>query len=129
MSNNNRISIDKLQKEILKALELEVDDIEEDVQELSKEKAEEACRELQNISPHNKGEYANSWETKKGESGKGQYSTVVHNKKHYRRTHLLEFGHANRDGSRTAAQPHIRKTEDKYVEEYVKELEKRIEGK
>jgi len=51
---------------------------------------------------------------------------VVHNKEHYRLTHLLEFGHANRNGTRTQPIPHIRATEDKYREKFIKELETRI---
>ena len=51
---------------------------------------------------------------------------VAYNREHYRLTHLLEFGHANRDGSTTEAIPHIRKTEDKYREKFEQELEKRI---
>lgn len=54
------------------------------------------------------------------------YSKVAYNKAHYRLTHLLEFGHANRDGSRTKPIPHIRSTENKYKEKFVKELEEKI---
>lgn len=54
------------------------------------------------------------------------YSKIVYNREHYRLTHLLEFGHANRDGSRTKPILHIRKTEDKYKEKFVEELERKI---
>lgn len=60
------------------------------------------------------------------------YSKIAYNKQHYRLTHLLEFGHAKRDGSRnpgTKAIPHIRKTEDKYKEKFIQELETKIRRK
>ena len=61
-----------------------------------------------------------------GEKAKDIYSRVAYNREHYRLTHLLEFGHANRDGSRTKPIPHVRKTEDKYREKFIKELEAKI---
>lgn len=54
------------------------------------------------------------------------YSKAAYNKKYYRLTHLLEFGHATRNGGRTKAIPHIRPTEDKYREKFVEELERKI---
>lgn len=54
------------------------------------------------------------------------YSKIAYNKEHYRLTHLLEFGHANRDGSRTKPIPHIRETEDKYRQRFANELERKI---
>ena len=74
----------------------------------------------------NLGSYAKSWSTKNKTKTKDIYSKVAYNKAHYRLTHLLEFGHANRDGSRTRAIPHIRNTENKYKEKFVKELEEKI---
>lgn len=79
-----------------------------------------------NLIGLNHGSYAKSWVLKNGKKSKEIYSRIVHNKEHYRLTHLLEFGHANRDGTRTQAIPHIRKTEDKYREKFIGELEQRI---
>lgn len=73
------------------------------------------------------GSYASSWGIKNGRlKTKKVYSKAVYNRQHYRLTHLLEFGHANRDGSRTRAIPHIRPTEDKYREKFRQELEEKI---
>lgn len=74
----------------------------------------------------NLGSYAKSWTLKNGKKDKEKYSKIIHNKEHYRLTHLLEFGHANRNGTRSNPIPHIRKTEDKYREKFEKELEQRI---
>ena len=52
----------------------------------------------------------------------------MHNKTDYQLTHLLEFGHATRDGERTEAQPHIRPVEEKYSKEFEKRLRKKVGG-
>jgi len=80
------------------------------------------------------GSYAKSWSIKNGKKSTDLYSKVAYNKEHYRLTHLLEFGHATRNGKHTKLDkqkktkeiPHIRKTEDKYKERFVQRLEMKI---
>lgn len=139
MSNSNRVTPENLSKAIQEYLKDYKEDIEDDVVELSNKYIKEASKELKSISPKAKknvhlkgggvqipGSYAKSWSTKNGKKYTNVYSKVAYNKKYYRLTHLLEFGHANRDGSRTQAIPHIRETEDKYKEKFTEELERKI---
>ena len=87
------------------------------------ETAKETAAELRKISPKghgkHKGEYANSWTVKKD---KKNHEFIVHNKDHYRLTHLLEYGHlivnqygvwSKRGGGsdKTDANPHIYRAE------------------
>ncbi len=46
----------------------------------------------------------------------------------YRLTHLLEDGHAKRDGGRTKAMPHIQKHEQDAVQEFERRVEEVIKG-
>lgn len=69
--------------------------------------AKEAVSQLKVKSPKNTGKYASDWGVKVQGSKR-----VVYNKKHYQVTHLLENGHANRDGSRTPAKVHIKPVDD-----------------
>lgn len=139
MSNSNKVSIDNLSSAIFKQLTEYKENIEEEVVETSNKLIKEASKELKQISPKSKktvrlkggtivtsGSYAKSWSIKNGKKAKDIYSKIAYNRKHYRLTHLLEFGHANRDGSRTKPIPHIRKTEDKYKEKFIEELERKI---
>lgn len=145
MSNANRVSIDNLSKEIMKALTNYNHEIEEEVENTSKEVIKEARDELERISPiadHTvtytygsktqktivkPGEYAKNWKIKENRNKKNQYSQIIYNKKHYRLTHLTEFKHVNKSGTGyTKSYPHIRPTEAKYKELFAQRLERKI---
>lgn len=142
MSNSNRVTVDNLSSEIMKYLQEYKEDIFDEVKEVSDKLIKEASKELKTISPKAKktvilksgksvypGSYAKSWSTKNGKKATDIYSKIAYNREHYRLTHLLEFGHAKRDGSRnpgTKEVPHIRKTEDKYREKFIQELKSKI---
>lgn len=126
--STRKVKVNNLTSQIMDILENYVDDIEDIVKEETNSTIKEAKSELVSISPKakkpvktksgktvNPGDYAKSWAIGTRNRGKHKYSKVVHNKKHYRLTHLLEFEHVTRDGtSYTKAQPHIRPTEEKY---------------
>lgn len=123
------IKADVLTKEIAKALEDYEDDISEAVEEVSNKIGKEAVEEIKQKSPKKRGNYTKGWSLKKDKLGKNKYSVKIHNKTDYQLTHLLEFGHATRNGGRTKAIPHIRPVEQKYVKEYEQELKRKLGGK
>lgn len=73
-------------------------------------------------------QYCKGWSLKKDKTGRNRFIVKVWNKTDYQLTHLLEFGHATRNGGRTKPQPHIRPTEEKYKKEFEKELKRKIGG-
>lgn len=122
------IKIDYLAKEIEKALESYSEDISEIVEEVSNSVGKEAVDEIKETSPKNQGNYAKGWTLKKDKKNKGKYHVKIHNKTDYQLTHLLEFGHATKNGKRTKAMPHIRPIEQKYTQKYEQELKRKIGG-
>ena len=123
------IDANLLIKELSKALENYADDISAEVEEVANKVGKEAVDELKQTSPRGAREsYAKGWKLKKDKKGKNLYTVKIHNKTDYQLTHLLEFGHATRNGSRTKAQPHIRPTEQKYSEKFERELKQKIGG-
>ena len=135
------ISVEQFQRAIGEYLDNYKEKIDDEVKETATKMAQEAKDELQRISPvsktdvilkggevHRAGDYAKGWSVGT-QSKKNVYSKKVWNKTNYQLTHLLEFGHASRSGSKVDPSPkggHVRKTEDKYLKKFENELEKKI---
>ena len=63
--------------------------------------------EVKANAPVRTGQYKKGWAVKKQKETANSLELVVHNKKRYQLTHLLEKGHAKRGGGRVRAFPHI----------------------
>lgn len=122
----DEITIDSFSEEMRKILE----DYGEDVQIIVNEEvvkiAKEAVTKVKKESPKNTGDYAKGWKMKKKEKRFG-VETTVYNSTHGWLVHLLEHGHAKRNGGRdeTQAKPHVKPVE-KWAE---KELINRVKEK
>ncbi|MGA3675636.1 HK97 gp10 family phage protein [Lysinibacillus agricola] len=119
------IDITQLANEISRQLELYAGVVEEDIDVAAKKVSKEGEEKLKQTSPEGtRGEYATGWTIKK--QGKNY---ILWNAEHYQLTHLLEKGHATRDGGRTQAQPHIKPVEQKMIKDFEKEVIKAVEGR
>ncbi|WP_159446368.1 HK97 gp10 family phage protein [Acetoanaerobium noterae] len=97
------------------------------VETASLETAKETVKKLKASSPKNNGKYAKAWTFTPRNNGLSK-SYVVHVKApHYRLTHLLEYGHATRNGGRVPARPHIATAEKEAIEEFTKKVVQGIE--
>lgn len=104
--------------EIMKCLQEYTEEVVEALEKTEKELADEAVRTLKQTSPKKSGKYARSWtQTKQG--GK----RIVHNRR-YQLTHLLEKGHAKRNGGRVAARVHIAPVEQRISKEAVERFKR-----
>ena len=121
------IKPDELSKAVMEYLEDYREDIQEDVEECTDKVTKEARDELKQTSPRGyRKRYCKGWSVKLQTKNKLKYQKVIWNKTDYQLTHLLEFGHATRNGGRTNAIPHIRPVEEKYNQKFVDLLEKKI---
>lgn len=102
------VPLDRMADTIAKTLSDWSQDIADAMKAAVVEASAEAVRDLKRNSPKDTGDYAKDWTKSALERSRYGLKYVVHNKRHYRLTHLLEDGHANaRGGGRTPAHPHI----------------------
>lgn len=118
---------------IIKAILEEYDeDIQEAIAEETIKMGKKAKEEVKKLSPvgtqHKRSKrYKQGWGYST-ERGRGKITVTVHNKTNYRLTHLLEKGHALRNGGRTRAIPHIKPVEEMVNKEYEENIENVIRG-
>ena len=120
------IDLDKAVKDILSQYgEVAIEATKEAVAEVAKESA----KKLKSSSPRGRtGKYAKGW-TSKVETGRVSASATVYGKSGtYQLAHLLEHGHAKRDGGRTTPIQHIEPVEQWAVEEALQRITQKLEG-
>ena len=102
------IQPENLAGEIQKILDEYGDEASVALAEAISETAKEAKTQLRSKNMGRKlwKKYPKGWSVQI-KAGRLDVEGIVYNKDHYRLTHLLEFGHATRNGGRTKAFPHI----------------------
>jgi Bacteriophage protein of unknown function (DUF646). len=121
------ISINQLANEITKAVREYTEDVSEAIAEKVDEVANEVLKEVQTNHSYKDrtGDYTAGFKVTKQDRGE-KTRRVIWNKKHYRRVHLLEFGHAKRGGGRVKAYPHLRPAHDKHAAKLPDEIKRII---
>lgn len=123
-----RISIQNLSDEIMKGLKEYAEITSDKVKSAVKTAGETAVNEIKSNAPRNKGRYAKSWSVKTTKENSDLLVLTVYSRDHYRLTHLLEYGHAKRNGGRVPAQPHIASAEEKSVKKLEEEIKAAVEN-
>jgi hypothetical protein len=121
------ISIDQLANEITNAVREYTEDVSNAIEKKVDEVANQVLKETKALAPKQTGEYAKTF-VKTKEGGYGEHRRIIWNKKHHRRVHLLEFGHAKVNGGRVPAYPHLRPAYEKYGANLPDELKKIIQN-
>lgn len=122
------VSVEQMADEIAKMLTEYETAIVKNVDTSGKAVADKGAKQLRRTSPKRKGEYAKSWGVTREKGAFGENAKyIVHNKKRYRLTHLLEHGHVTANGKRTKAIPHIKPVEEQVIREYEKKVREAIE--
>ena len=122
-----RVKPDRLEKAVMKILDKYGEDVKANLEEITKEMAKKGAQEVKRNAKgavKGTGEYAAGW-TSKVEVGRLSTTGVVYNKTPGL-PHLLEHGHALRQGGRAPAFTHIEPVEEKLVAEYEKAVRSKL---
>lgn len=121
MSNEN---INTAGAAIAEALAEYDQEIADATKRITDQVAKEAVDALKKSSPKLTGSYRKGWRKKQSYADKRTKRDTVYNETDYQLTHLLEHGHASRNGGRVRAIQHIAPVEQAAIEA----LQERIEA-
>ena len=122
----SRIQIDQLADTVMRELENYAETTTDEVKAAVKKAANTVKKEISATAPVRTGKYAKSWATKTTGENSHALEITVHSRNRYQLAHLLEHGHAKRNGGRVAARPHIAAAEQHGIEELEREIERSI---
>ena len=122
------ISIDDMaeaiDKELVEYRELAADELKAAV----KKAGRTAKSDINKSAPVRTGAYAKSWRMKVTEESSVGIGVTVYSPSHYMLAHLLENGHAKRNGGRVAGERHIAPAEEHAREQLIGDIEKALKG-
>lgn len=119
-----KVTAENLAQFIHEQLEEYADDVKENVNEATHKVALAGVRALRADSPGSR--YPRGWRTWSETTRLGQKETI-YNDKLPGLPHLLEHGHAKRNGGRTTAIVHIEPIESELIKSFTEEVEKAID--
>ena len=79
-------------------------------------------------APVKTGRYAKSWRTKKTKESSTELEVTVYSPSRYMLAHLLEHGHAKRNGGRVRAIPHIAPAQEAAEEQLLADIERGLKN-
>ena len=124
---SRRITPDQLSAAVNQILEKYGDDVKDNVSDIVKDITKQGVKMLKSEARSavgGTGKYASGW-TSQVETGRVSAQGTIYNGSVPGLPHLLEHGHANRGGGRTAGRVHIAPVE----EQLIKEFESKVKSK
>ena len=93
-----------------------------------KKAANTVKKEITAGAPSRSGKYAKSWRTKTVKESSTALEITVYSPTRYMLAHLLEHGHAKRNGGRVRAIPHIAPAEEAAEEQLMADIERGLKN-
>ena len=120
-----RTSVGNLAAEVMKQLNDYAELTTEGMKKAVNDAGKTVRKEIQAGAPVKSGRYKKSWTVKKTDESSNKLEVTIHSSKPGL-PHLLEHGHAKRNGGRTAAQQHIAPAEELGIEQLERDIERCI---
>ena len=107
MPSGKKVSIDGLASAVMEELE-EYNELATETMKAAVDRAGKTVRdEIRANAPVRSGRYARSWTARRTRESATTLEVTVYSPSRYMLAHLLEHGHAKRNGGRVRAIPHI----------------------
>ena len=125
----SKTTVGNMAEAIMKELDEYSELASDSVKTAVKAAAKTVKTEISANAPVRTGKYKKSWTTKTTDESSNSLHITVHSKNRYQIAHLLEHGHAKRNGGRVKAIPHIAPAEEIGVEQLERDIKSALEGK
>lgn len=122
----SNISIGELADVVMEGLNEYAQLATEDMKKAVKKAGRTVRKEIQTNAPSDTGAYSKSWSVKTVRDTANSLVLTVHSKNKYQLAHLLEHGHAKRNGGRVAAKVHIEPAEQKGINQLQDEIKEAL---
>ena len=124
--SGQKVSVDGLAVAVMEGLE-EYNKLATDKVKAAVKKAGTTVRkEISSTAPRKSGRYADSWRTKTTAESSTSMLVTVYSPSRYMLAHLLEHGHALRNGGRARAFPHIAPAEETGEKQLTTDIERAL---
>ena len=120
--SGKKVSIDGLADAVMQEME-EYNKLAADTMKKAVDRAGKTVRDqIKGSAPVRTGKYAKSWTARKTKESSTALEVTVYSPSRYMLAHLLEHGHAKRNGGRVRAIPHIAPAEAVGEEQLTQEI-------
>ena len=124
--SNQKVSVDGLADAVMEGLE-EYNKLATDKVKAAVKKAGTTVRkEISSTAPRKSGRYADSWRSRTTAESSTSMQVTVYSPSRYMLAHLLEHGHALRNGGRARAFPHIAPAEEAGEKQLTTDIERAL---
>lgn len=123
-----KVTVDTLASEVAKILEEYGDEVKDNVDEVIKRVAKKGVQALRAESKSKfkgSGKYARGWTVTEEKDDRWGSTFVIHNKV-AGLPHLLEYGHAMRNGGRVSGRSHIAPVEEELIRDFTEGIERKL---
>lgn len=122
------IPIDKLADTVSEMLTDYADMASDEMKKAVKDAGNTVKKAIGEGAPVKTGKYAKSWSVKNTKENAHALEVTVYSRNRYQLAHLLEHGHAKRNGGRTREIPHIAPAEQQGIEQLEREITRRLQN-
>lgn len=119
-----RISIDALADTVMECLNDYANVSAEGMKKAVRKAGNTVKKEIGANAPKDTGTYSKSWAVKNTKENSHSLEVTVYSKNRYQLAHLLEHGHAKRNGGRAAGKSHIAPAEENGIRQLEAEIER-----